>query len=398
MREHAVVAVPDVDPLARDVLTRTLVGTPGAADAAPDGRAPGPTWSYLAVPSAATPRLLLRADRRGLGVAAARRQLSGRSRRAVVRRSALVLLLGSGAARLDRSRIVTVALSGASDTLLARVGAAVGTDVELAGVSLGPPRANRKPVLQVTDRRGDVVAWVKVGHDDLTGLLVATERVALGEVAGQLAGRVHVPRVLAGGRWQDAEVLVMAPLPTAAKGTVAGDALLELVRTVHGTTGAPAAAPLARLVALGGGRLAPLASLAAEVDLARPQLRPGAWHGDLHRDNLAVAADGTPVLWDWERWQDGVPLGCDLLHHDLQRRITVDRTPLRTAADTLVATAADRLGPLGVPADAAALVVAEYLIRLAARYVADGQADAGAAVGDVESWIVPALLGATTRR
>src|SRR5699024_8789625 len=66
---------------------------------------------------------------------------------------------------------------------------------------VGPPRANRKPILQVSDFSGDSLAFVKVGHNSVTRPLVVGEGRSLRAIA-QLAGNaIEVPRVLAEFDW-----------------------------------------------------------------------------------------------------------------------------------------------------------------------------------------------------
>jgi hypothetical protein len=95
-------------------------------------------------------------------------------------------------------------------------------------------------------------------------------------------------------------------------------------------------------------------------------------------------------VWDWERFETGVPLGFDLLHHDLQESITLLDADPRVAATRLLRGAAATLAPLDVGAGAES-VARLYLVTLACRYLVDGQADAGAALGQVDQWLLPAL-------
>ena len=63
----------------------------------------------------------------------------------------------------------------------------------------------------------------------------------------------------------------------------------------------------------------------------------------------------------------------------------------RAAAAQVLAGVPALLAPFGLdPADAAA-VGRLYLVELAARYLLDGQAAAGARLGRVERWLLPAL-------
>jgi len=98
------------------------------------------------------------------------------------------------------------------------------------------------------------------------------------------------------------------------------------------------------------------------------------------------------LVWDWERFTIGVPLGYDALHFDLQQRISSQPDGAAAVRQTLAA-APELLTPLGVTAPAAVRVTALlYLIDLAARYLADRQAEAGARLGVLGSWLLPVLL------
>jgi hypothetical protein len=210
-----------------------------------------------------------------------------------------------------------------------------------------------------------------------------------------------VPRVLADLRWNGLALLVLEPLPVAhgrpLRGGAARAALLDVVREVAQAAAAPAvpAALVARLRA----RLDACGSAAAGLhraldDLERdlPPLRLGGWHGDLNPGNAALRADGA-LVWDWERYEDGVPLGADLLHHDLHRDITERGVPPLEAARRLLGGAAAALAPLGPDPAAADATARLYLLAVAARYLGDGQAEAGAVLGRVDDWVVPALAG-----
>ena len=123
----------------------------------------------------------------------------------------------------------------------------------------------------------------------------------------------------------------------------------------------------------------------------RVDLTFGAWHGDWAPWNMA-SLDDTLLVWDWERFTPGVPLGFDALHHDLQRRIAGGTDP-RTAVSETLAAAGRLLLPFGVAADDAVSATALlYLVDLGARYVSDRQAEAGARLGVLGRWLLPAIL------
>ena len=154
------------------------------------GPVPPPGWRavdrYVVLPSLRRPGMLVPV-RFGAGAAAAARQfllLPGRAGGAATEAAALMLRTGLPQ-RIARSRLtVAVAPSVAEAELpqlvlrrhLAETLAA--GRVELA-VRIGATRPNGKPVVQVSRPDGRVLAYAKVGWNDLTRPLVAAEAEAL---------------------------------------------------------------------------------------------------------------------------------------------------------------------------------------------------------------------------
>jgi hypothetical protein len=105
---------------------------------------------------------------------------------------------------------------------------------------------------------------------------------------------------------------------------------------------------------------------------------------------MANLADAL-LVWDWERFATGVPVCFDAVHHELQRRIqsTDDATE---AVEATVHRAAELLAPFGVPAGAQELTALLYLVDLATRYLTDRQAEAGARLGVLGTWLLPVLI------
>ena len=105
-----------------------------------------------------------------------------------------------------------------------------------------------------------------------------------------------------------------------------------------------------------------------------------------------ASLDDTLLVWDWERFTPGVPIGLDALHHDLQRRLMA-QPDARAAVEQTLDAAARLLLPFGVVDPAATTGTALlYLVDLAARYLADRQAEAGARLGVLGRWLLPAIL------
>jgi hypothetical protein len=119
-------------------------------------------------------------------------------------------------------------------------------------------------------------------------------------------------------------------------------------------------------------------------------LRYGAWHGDWAPWNMASLID-TVLVWDWERFTPGVPAGFDAVHYELQKRIqtTADAGEAVTAT---VRRAPELLKPFDVAPAAQRLTALLYLVDLATRYLADRQAEAGARLGVLGTWLLPVLI------
>src|SRR5262249_27776446 len=93
---------------------------------------------------------------------------------------------------------------------------------------------------------------------------------------------------------------------------------------------------------------------------------PGSWHGAWAPWNMTMSR-GRAMVWDWERFQTGVPVGYDAVHYRLQAAVIRDGLAARAAAEGAVTGAAAALIPLGVEPHAARLVATLYLVEIAAR-------------------------------
>jgi hypothetical protein len=268
---------------------------------------------------------------------------------------------------------------------------------------LGAPRANRKPVLQLLTRDGRTVAWVKVGIDALTSALVRAETAALTTLSTAGLRRTTVPSVLHSGPWNGLELLVQSALPVDdRRGRPSPDrvatAQAELA-AVGGTAPTPLAAS-AYWAGLGD-RIAALPERAATERLAAAravleerfgdvELPFGAWHGDWTPWNTAQTGDRL-LVWDWERFGTGVPRGFDALHWALQSDLVNRLADPRESARACLAGAGRILTPWGLDGERAPATAATYLVELATRYLADRQDEAGARLGDVGAWLLPAV-------
>ncbi|MGR6967532.1 hypothetical protein ACU610_24045 [Geodermatophilus sp. URMC 61] len=359
---------------------------------------------FLLLPSRSRPRLLAPVGRRA-AAAAVRQHGQGGPARVRLAASALALGLRVGLAPLvarDRLLVRTPASASAGESLPAYLGEVLGCDLTV-GMAITPPRANRKPVLQLLDPDGRTLAYAKLAVDDLTDALVRTEAAALDELAGADTRVVHVPGVLHLGTWRGRSLLVQSALPVeSGRRPLTAARLVEAVGEVA-AIGRRDGVPLARsafrqeLTARlhrlpPGGAAARLAEVVRRLDGGTGDVRlsVGAAHGDWTPWNTAAVADRL-LVWDWERFRHGIPVGFDLLHHGLQTDLVPRGGDPATSARRMIAEAAGRLRPLGVPARAALVTALLYGVDLAVRYLTDRQQEAGARLGDVGAWLVPAL-------
>ncbi|GGK14552.1 hypothetical protein GCM10010124_03860 [Pilimelia terevasa] len=361
----------------------------------------GAVAAYALVPHARRPVLLVPLASRRIAAAAVRRYAEPGSTLARLKREAVVAALRTGADTVLLPDRLTVTGDPAT-TIDGYLRGALGTDLHLS-VHLGPARANRKPVLQLLTPAGDTVAYAKLGTGPLTRALVRDEAAALTALSRAPLAGLRVPRVLHHGVWNGHEVLVQSALPVwlprapLAAGRLAA-AMRELAHAGPVTAGPLGASAYWRELR---GRLAPLAGTAdgrALTDAAAAlaarhadrTLRYGGWHGDWAPWNMASLAD-TLLVWDWERYRTGVPVGFDAVHHALQERVaaTTDAAAaLRRTLDRVDAL----LAPFDVPPPDREPTALLYLVDLAARYLADRQAEAGARLGVLGTWLLPVLV------
>jgi hypothetical protein len=364
---------------------------------------------YVVLPSARRPRLIVPSGRRP-SAAAVRRYGEPGSVAAWAASRTLALALAAGGASVGlggRLRISAGPGTGypgsgdpATGTIEAYLRSVLGYEV-LISTHLGAARANRKPVLQLLTRRGETAGFAKVSVNPLTRDLIRAERAALDTLTAASLSALTVPRVLHHGQWQGREVLVMNALPVWRRRQALRPGRLTAAMTELAAVGGRSRGPLAgcdyvdrlrsRLAdAPAGPDRAALGDAVDALIAVGPELSFGAWHGDWTGWNMASTADGL-LVWDWERFAPGVPVGFDPLHYRLQSDVVRRRRPPAEAAGACVRDAAACLAPFGVPAGEARLVAVLYLAELSARYLADRQAEAGARLGRPGTWLIPAI-------
>jgi hypothetical protein len=377
------------------VVETTGAGAPAAA---------GTVGEFVVVPGLDRPRLLVPLGSPRAAAAAVRRYSEPGSRLARYRLDALALAMRTGlGAAVMRDRLRVRATEPAVDTIETYLTQSLEQSVRVS-LHIGPARANRKPVLQLLTESGATVGFVKVGVNDLTRRLVAAEARSLTDLAAAELTLIEVPRVLHHGTWRGLEVLVQSPLPVWEKRNPLGPggleaAMLEVARLdgIHHEPLTTSRFWVDLQDTLDG--LAPTETV-AQLRAAFASLRAaatgtvvplGAWHGDWTPWNCAPVR-GRLLVWDWERLQRGVPLGFDALHYDLQRAVVGRNADARLAVAGCLSRTGRLLAPFGVAPDDAPVVALSYLVALAARYLQDGQAQAGARLGVLGQWLLPELV------
>lgn len=365
---------------------------------------------YLVLPSRRHPRLLVPAGRRA-AAAVVRHHGEGRHASARLKAATLALGLATGLGSLVRRERLHVSApagtrSGGLPTHLADV---LSRDVVI-GMHLGPPRANRKPVLQLLTPQGRTLAYAKLGVDPLTDGLVDQEAAALRVLASASTSLIEVPHLIDHGSWNGHRLLVQSSLPVwAPRIPLRQERLVAAAREIASIGGnlrsrlvdAPFWTDLdARLRQLPAGETEDRlreAVTSLERSSGAVVLSLGASHGDWTPWNVA-SLDGRLLVWDWERFRLGVPVGFDLLHYRLQTDLVSRLKEPGGAARDVIRDAAEQLRPLGVSADVARHIAMAYLADLATRYLGDRQREAGARLGNVGQWLIPALAEGIERQ
>lgn len=263
-----------------------------------------------------------------------------------------------------------------TSSVIAAAATALGQPIAACAITLGPRRYNRKPVVQLMNPSARTVGYLKVGANDLTSAMVATEAATVDQLDGT-NDVLRLPTVLWRSDWQGRSVACFSPVSVPPQQLVAADTsrLVQVARAV---------------VEAGGGHqdgefqdsalLVHVRDLArsndrvhrqldrAEAMFAGHQVSAGQWHGDFSPWNMISNANSTALI-DWEFASDAMPVGADLLHN----RVMV-ATHLRGEAPGRALRALrdgrhdlPELHAMGVPSDQHRAHVLLYLFELVRR-------------------------------
>lgn len=342
---------------------------------------------YVLIPNARNPRIVVPAHSR-TAAAAVRGHGGGAS---VLRRMSVTTLAASLRVGLghwvfsDRLRVYGSQSSRPSSSITGHLSSLFQQPVQLA-FQVTRARANRKPVLRVLDAEARTLAFVKVGTNALTRQLVRNEADALRRLSEGRFLKTTIPDVLTSHSWREVELLVLKPLPIGYRSHRADAAsIMAAAKEIGEVDGVIERSLLAssywrhlgaRLEACDDERAVELMGAVALLASITSELRLpfGAWHGDWAPWNMAYNG-GQLLVWDFERFQSGVPLGMDAFHFALQTKILLPGLDTEHEIARGLAQAAGTVAPLGVPSDVADIVFVVYLLEIAARWLEDRQGD-----------------------
>ncbi len=285
------------------------------------------TRSFWAAPSVANPTLLIPAD----SVAAARQAVGryhdGKSVDEWARSLSAEMLLRFGPLGAMWLRHRHIELPAPSTTprfdLISELADRLNTPDLCVAIGLARPKSNRKPILQLLDRRGTCHGWAKVAWNDWTERLVDNEADWLRRLP---RGHVVAPTVLHDLTLHGRRVVVVSGVgatrtPSRARDRPPAPEVFEAVaargffgrRRVEETLWWRSVGEVIEY-ATDDERTA-IEAVAATV--GKRLILVGAWHGDLAPWNVMTNSHRVQLI-DWEFAADEAPYGFDLCHFHTQ--------------------------------------------------------------------------------
>jgi hypothetical protein len=355
------------------------------------------------------PRMLIpRTGRRAAaGIVSARPRLA-RPKEARLRTVlGATLLTGLPQAGLGRRGVVVPGGSaGGPAELLEALRTSWDRRVFAVGFSVRPVTANHKPTFVAVDRSGEVLGFGKLSADAGARARLDAEAEALAAMAADPVPGLHTPRVLATFAWSAARVLVVEPIPKAARRSPnQGPAPLHLLRHAAtrgvGLDVVERAAELAGAISASGPEEHAHAA-AALVEHLRARVggitsAAARAHGDLVPWNVATEGAQT-WLWDWEHSRARDVVALDVLHWHVQIERHVLHQSVLAAHATAEPVAARQLVALGLESEE--LTAVRWLARLLVveRWATLGQLLATTGRDDPERGLGPELIELLTWR
>ena len=336
---------------------------------------PGPEQlTFGLAPNAQSPRLLVPlAPKRAAGNALRRFSTATPLREAASR--ALV----SKVVSLIPGRVLRdqISIESGGTGLVDHLTDVLGEQVTLS-LGIGNARVNRKPVLQVFDRRGRTVAFAKIGDSDVGRQDVKAEGRALRVLGARQWIRLRVPQLISETDWRGMRVLLMSPLevpalqrpwdrwkPPLAAMSELSDAFSAGSVRLHESPWIDRQRQLGSKVSDDALRRRFARCVDFVCQWSGQGLLPfSCWHGDWTAWNMGRAR-GKILLWDWERFETAVPSGLDPVHYHVNS-VTVRSG---SSGDAFRRGVALSLGGAPRPGSRGHLRACLYLVAVTARYL-----------------------------
>jgi hypothetical protein len=361
----------------------------------------GEARDWLVLPGLSRPWLLLPAWS-AAAAAALRRDDHGQRSPQLVQALA-VLQRQRVLARLPLARL-RVAGADRADTVEAELARIFGVESELV-VRLGRRRWNRTVVLRPLDPAGNTRAFVKSASGPAAIAALRRERENLRRVAALAPRLVEWPEVMYHGSWRDQELVALSPLlgddAARRRGRAPSAAMRSLALATELGPQTLAETDLSHRLAAGARRLSESAQrgqLMTGIDvtfsrLGQVKVPVGCWHGDWVPWNM-TSHGSRVLLWDWEHFADGVPLGFDGIHYRAQQLRMMKGTD-RKVEDRWVREASEwLLNTFQMSMPQIRAVVLAYLLEVNLRYLRDREHDPSG-IKPREGWGLP-LIGRLT--
>lgn len=290
----------------------------------------------VVVPDINKPRIAIPARPRQASRRALQRFSADLPIRSRVQRLAAALAVGTLGSKPPLVNHQLVIKSPASQGLIGHLQEIFGQQV-LFSLSIGNERVNRKPVLQLFSASGKCLGYAKIGTSELTARLVRAEAAALEELNSRSWETFRVPELIHAGSWNSNELLIMGFLPSAisTRQKTLDKLRIQAQDELQCAFAATATAlgeqewwkELISSTAELAVRFEPAVRLARNLEtitrcFSATRLVPGASHGDWTAWNMAVYR-GKLQVWDWERFDVGLPAGFDALHYAMHRQISL---------------------------------------------------------------------------
>ncbi len=375
-----------------------------ALGAVPHDGAEGERYSYVLVPSASRPQMLLSPGERGAAWTMLRRHSDAASLKVRVAKELMAWTCRAGLAGMIFSGPMPDSLVGLRTGPCAwpsLIEETFGRRDLAVAVSVGHVRPQIKPVLHVATTTGQVLGHIKIGWNDVTRSLVRHEAASLlaladeGVAGGVEVAELRVPRVLRHQDWYGRDILAVSDiggtpwyrrrrmaLPASATRGV-GHAL-GVERGILGASEfwlelSQRTERLLRLDALDAPMATALAWVRDKVESwhASSKLDFGLMHGDWAPWNMASTGSSLAV-WDWERSRIRGPIGFDGLFFRFQVDLWIRRLPPQQALDRTRHWLPETMVASGAAAEAGSAVLRLVLLEVALRQL-EGMA-AGAPV------------------